>query len=249
MTGHQVHEQAGLGRVLLAVTLVVTACGGPSTGGPPPITVAATAREAPAATGPAPTAAPAAVPTATPPATAAAQVPATATLVPVTAPVSFTLRSEAIVDGRLLPAYRCERKQDGVEAVIPLAWTGVPAGTGSLAVVMHHHPVPGDETKVSSYLLLWAISPSATGIDHGEAPGRAWQMGANKDGVAVSYTSPCSKGAGAHEYTITVYALARTPASLPDRSTTDVTYQVLADAIATVEVLGMAQMTFTGTTP
>ncbi len=161
----------------------------------------------------------------------------------------FTLTSAAVEDGRLLTAFRCERKVGGIEASIPLAWSGVPPGTGSLAIVMSHHPDPADPTKVSSYLLLWGIPPSVTSIAHGGAGSGPWHMGANKDGVAVSYTSPCSKGRGTHEYTITLYALAAMPASLPDESSLAVTYDVLTGAIATAEVLDTASLTFTDTTP
>jgi phosphatidylethanolamine-binding protein (PEBP) family uncharacterized protein/Spy/CpxP family protein refolding chaperone len=171
--------------------------------------------------------------------------PATAAASATAATSTFTLTSEAVADGRLLPAFRCEPKVGGVEASIPLAWSNVPAGTRSLAVVMRHYPVPSDTTQVSSYLLLWDIDPSVTSISHGGADDGPWHMGANKDGTAVSYTSPCSQGAGAHEYTITLYALASRPASLPDRSTVDVTYEVLTKAIDTVGDLGTAKLTFT----
>lgn len=162
---------------------------------------------------------------------------------------AFALTSVAVDGGRLTAAYRCERKVDGVEASIPLAWSGVPTGTNSLAIVMSHHPDPADPSKVSSYLLLWDIPPSVTSIAHGGAGNGPWHLGADKDGVAVSYTSPCSKGRGTHEYTVTLYALSSTPASLPDESSLAVTYDVLTRAIATVEVLGTASLTFTDTTP
>jgi phosphatidylethanolamine-binding protein (PEBP) family uncharacterized protein len=161
----------------------------------------------------------------------------------------FTLSSPAVSDGRLLPEYRCEPKVNGVEASIPLAWSGGPPETGSLAVVMYHYPFPGDTSRVNSYLLLWDIAPSVTGIAHGGAGDGDWSMGGNKDGVTISYTSPCSKGTGTHEYTITVYALTETPPGLPTHSSLDVTYQVLTNAISTVDVLGTATLKFTDTTP
>jgi phosphatidylethanolamine-binding protein (PEBP) family uncharacterized protein len=164
-------------------------------------------------------------------------------------PATFTLSSPAVTNGQLLPAYRCEPKVNGVEASIPLAWSGVPVGTGSLAVVMHHDPFPGDTTRVSSYLLLWGIAPSVSGIPFGGAAAGSWFMGANKDGTAISYTSPCSRGAGTHEYTITLYALSEVPPSLPGHSSLDVTYRVLGAAISTANVLGTATLTFTDTTP
>jgi phosphatidylethanolamine-binding protein (PEBP) family uncharacterized protein len=165
------------------------------------------------------------------------------------ASTQFTLSSPAVVDGKLVPEYRCEKKVNGVEESIPLSWTNVPAGTKSLAVIMYHYPDPNDRTKVSSYLLLWGIDPSVTEIAHGGADDGDWYMGADKDGAAISYTSPCSKGAGTHEYTITIYALSQTPPSLPAESTLAVTYDVLKKAIDTVTVVDTASLTFTNTTP
>jgi phosphatidylethanolamine-binding protein (PEBP) family uncharacterized protein len=162
---------------------------------------------------------------------------------------TFALSSPAVRNGQLLPEYRCEPKVNGVEASIPLAWSGVPEGTGSLAIVMHHYPTPGAISEVNSYLLVWDIAPTVTGIGHGEADDGDWSMGANKDGTAISYTSPCSRGSGTHEYTITVYALSQTPSSLPERSSLDVTYPVLTAAVTTVSVLGTATLTFTDATP
>jgi phosphatidylethanolamine-binding protein (PEBP) family uncharacterized protein len=161
----------------------------------------------------------------------------------------FTLTTSAIVDGELLPEFRGEPKVNGVEESIPLAWENVPEGTGALAIIMHHFPDPNDKTKVNQYLLLWGIDPSVTAIPHGGADDGDWFMGPNKDGVVVSYTSPNSKGAGVHEYTITIYALTETPESLPKQDSLDVTYQVLTQAISTVTVIDTATLTFKVTTP
>jgi phosphatidylethanolamine-binding protein (PEBP) family uncharacterized protein len=114
---------------------------------------------------------------------------------------------------------------------------------------MYHYPHPSDTTHVSTYLALWGIDPSVTGIPYGGAGNGSWFMGANKDGTAISYTSPCSKGSGIHEYAIALYALSRTPPSLPAHNTRDVAYAVLTTAIADVDVLGTAKLTFTDTTP
>ena len=162
---------------------------------------------------------------------------------------SMSIWSPAVADGRLLTAFRCEPRVDGIEASIPLAWSGVPAGTASLAIGMSHHLDPSDPTRVSGYLELWAIPPTVTAIPAGGAGDGPWFMGANKDLVTVSYTSPCSKGKGTHEYTIELFALGATPASLPARSSLEVTYPVLVAAVATVPVLATATFTFADTTP
>lgn len=156
----------------------------------------------------------------------------------------FIVTSSAVTNGELLDEYKCENKVNDIESSIPLSWSNVPSTAGSLAVVMHHFPNPSDQTQANSYLLLWNIDPSVTAIAHGGADDGPWYMGANKDGTAISYSSPCSPSAGSHEYTITVYALSETPASLPSQSTVDVTWEVLMNAIQTVDVIDTATLTF-----
>jgi phosphatidylethanolamine-binding protein (PEBP) family uncharacterized protein len=162
----------------------------------------------------------------------------------------FTVTSDAIADGALLSAFKCEMKSmpDGFEDSIPLGWSGVPDGTGSVAVIMHHYPNPNDTdpSKANQYLLLWDIDPSVTEMAHGTADDGPWYMGANKDNAVISYTSPCSPdaSAGGKSYTITVYALSETPASLPTMSSLDVTFSVLLSAIETVTVIDTASITF-----
>ncbi|MBI1287861.1 MAG: hypothetical protein GC178_09810 [Flavobacteriales bacterium] len=165
-----------------------------------------------------------------------------------TATGDFTLTSIAVSNGELLDDYKCEQKVNDIEASIPLSWSNVPEGTGSLAVSMVHYPNPNDLAHPNSYLVLWDIDPSVTSIAHGAADDGPWFMGSNKDGTAISYTSPCSPDAGSHEYTITIYALSETPASLPSNSSIDVTYNVLMDAISTVTIVDQASLTFVSIT-
>jgi phosphatidylethanolamine-binding protein (PEBP) family uncharacterized protein len=158
----------------------------------------------------------------------------------------FILTSAAISEGVLLDGFKCERKgEDRTEASIPLAWSGVPQGTGALAITMHHFPNSNDTdpAKANSYLLLWGIDPSVTEIAHGTADEGAWFMGSDKDGTVTSYTSPCSQSTGTHQYTITIYALAETPASLPQESSY-VTLTVLLAALESVAELGRTTLTF-----
>ena len=156
----------------------------------------------------------------------------------------FTLTSVAIENGELLDTYKCEDKTDGSENSIPLSWSNVPAGTNSLAIIMKHYPNLDDLSNPSSYLLLWDIDPGVTEIAYGAADDGPWYMGSNKDGAAVSYTSPCSPSSGSHEYTITLYALSETPSVLPASSSIDVDYDVLINAISTVNVIGETSLTF-----
>lgn len=160
----------------------------------------------------------------------------------------FILTSEAVLDGLLLDDYKCEDKVDGKESSIPLAWSGVPEGTESLAISMTHYPHADDKTNVSNYLILWGINPDVSKIAYGMADDGDWFMGANKDESGVSYTSPCSPSAGSKEYTLTIFALSEVPASLPQESTVEVTYDVFTEALSTVTTVGEASLTFDSVT-
>ncbi|QWX85205.1 YbhB/YbcL family Raf kinase inhibitor-like protein [Cellulophaga sp. HaHaR_3_176] len=157
---------------------------------------------------------------------------------------NFKLTSIAIENGVLLDAYKCEEKINDVENSIPLSWENVPEGTKSLAVVMYHYPKKDDKTEINSYLLLWDINPETTEIPYKMASKGNWFMGANKDGTAISYTSPCSRGKGEHEYTIALYALSETPASLPKKNSLNVDYNVFMNALATVSIIDRTTLTF-----
>ena len=156
----------------------------------------------------------------------------------------FKLSSSAIEDGVLLDAYKCEEKINDVENSIPLSWKNVPDGTKSLAIVMYHYPKRDNKTEINSYLLLWDINPEITEIPYKMARNGNWYMGANKDGTAISYTSPCSRGKGKHEYTIALYALSETPASLPKANALDVDYATFMNAINTVKIIDRTTLKF-----
>ena len=156
----------------------------------------------------------------------------------------FKLSSNAIAQGVLLDAYKCEEKINDVENSIPLSWKNVPYGTKSLAIVMYHYPKRDNKTEINSYLLLWDINPEITEIPYKMARNGNWYMGANKDGTAISYTSPCSRGKGKHEYTIALYALSETPASLPKANALDVDYATFMNAINTVKIIDRTTLKF-----
>jgi phosphatidylethanolamine-binding protein (PEBP) family uncharacterized protein len=168
---------------------------------------------------------------------------------PTVSATGFKLTSTAIANGVLLDAYKCEKKVNGIENSIPLAWENAPAKATSFAITMIHYPNSSDSTKYSSYLLLWGIDKTVNKILYAEANKGPWFIGANKDGNNISYTSPCSAGAGTHQYILTIYALSETPANLPTKSSTAVTYDVLTKAISTVTVLDKAKLIFNSVTP
>lgn len=155
----------------------------------------------------------------------------------------FKLSSKAVVKGLLLDKYKCEKKVGDVENSIPLSWSNVPEGTNSLAIVMYHYPKKDDKTELNSYL-LWDIDSSITEIPYKMANNPNWFMGSNKDGTAISYTSPCSHGPGEHEYTIALFALSETPKSLPKSNSLQVDYHTFMESMSEVTIIDRTTLDF-----
>lgn len=158
---------------------------------------------------------------------------------------NFKITSPAVEKGVLLPAYQCEEKINDIENSIPLSWSNVPKGTKSLAIIMYHYPKKDDKSEVNSYLLLWNIDPMVTTIPYKMANNPNWFMGANKDKTAISYTTPCSKGPGKHQYTIALFALSEMPKTLPKSNSLEVDYHVFMKAISEVKIIDRTALTFT----
>ncbi len=115
---------------------------------------------------------------------------------------SFVLRSPAVADDGLLPK---EFTGDGDGISPPLEWSGVPEGTKSFAIIMHH--VAPDQTKW--YWILYNIPADVRSLPKNAkgvgTPGNNSINGRNE------YAPPHSKGPGPKTYIYTVYALSALP--------------------------------------
>lgn len=156
----------------------------------------------------------------------------------------FTLSSSAVVNGELLDKYKGETKINNKEKSIPLNWKNIPEDTESLAIIMYHYPHAEDHSNINSYLLLWNIDPSINEISYGEADKGEWFMGSNKDGNAISYTSPNSPSAGVHEYTIAIFSLAEKIKGLPEYSTLEVGLNEFMTALEDTAIISKAELNF-----
>lgn len=157
---------------------------------------------------------------------------------------TFSLTSSAVVNGELLEEFKGEEKINGIENSIPLKWENVPKGTTSLAIIMYHYPRTDDKSNVNTYLLLWNIKPTVTQIKYGEADDGDWFMGSNKDGNAISYTSPNSPSAGEHIYQISIFALSKTLSVLPQESSLEVDFDLFMSEMETNKIIGKADLVF-----
>jgi phosphatidylethanolamine-binding protein (PEBP) family uncharacterized protein len=131
--------------------------------------------------------------------------PSAATMVPVPdAPAvkGFILTSPAVTNGG---AYPVEFTGDGAGVTPPLDWTGVPEGTKSLVLIMHHAPFPGD---VKYYWTLYNLPPELTHLDKNTQG--VGSLGTGFRGK-VGYEPPHSKGPGPKTYVLSLYALSAVP--------------------------------------
>jgi Raf kinase inhibitor-like YbhB/YbcL family protein len=110
----------------------------------------------------------------------------------------FRLTSTAFEGGGAIPRrHTCE----GEDSSPPLAWSGTPEGTRSLALVMDDPDAPG---RTFLHWLAWGLDPASGGLEEGEA---APVEGTNDFG-STGYRGPCPPpGHGPHRYFFRLHAL------------------------------------------
>ena len=114
------------------------------------------------------------------------------------ATASLLLTSPVMVDGGTMPArHTC----DDAGLSPPLAWSGVPDGTG--AFVLLATTLARDGKKWN--WVLFNLSASQTELAEGQTD--AGTFGRTSDGPALAYAPPCSQGPGEKFYTFTLYAV------------------------------------------
>ena len=115
------------------------------------------------------------------------------------APRAMSVSSEAFSQNILPQRYTCH----GARINPPLDWSGAPADTKSLAVIVDDSSAP---ITPYIYWLVFDIQPGTTDIQEGALPTGAKQA-LNSAGT-MGYDPPCP-GSHSHWYRFTVYALNR----------------------------------------
>jgi Raf kinase inhibitor-like YbhB/YbcL family protein len=146
------------------------------------------------------------------------------------APRMMTVSSEAFSQYILPRAYTCHG--DGIHP--PLDWSGAPADTKSLALVVDDSSAP---ITPYIYWLVFNIQPGTTDIQEGTLPTGARQA-LNSAGT-MTYEAPCPTG-HSHAYRFTVYALNR-DVSLPNGAPLLAVWTAIADA-----TIGRGRIVVTG---
>ena len=113
---------------------------------------------------------------------------------------SIRLTSRSFANrGPIPPMFTC----DGFDGAPDLAWSGVPRGTVSLAVIMED---PKGRGGVFAHWTIFGIKPTTTSLAAGHVPRGALQ-GTN-DFHQTGYGGPCPPFTDkAHRYVFTIYAL------------------------------------------
>ncbi|MCX6969118.1 MAG: YbhB/YbcL family Raf kinase inhibitor-like protein [Verrucomicrobia bacterium] len=118
-------------------------------------------------------------------------------------PARFVLRSPEVADGGILPV---DFTGDGSGATLPLEWDGVPQGTASFAVIMHHVDPEG---MTKWYWTLYNIPADVRSLPKNVKG--VGTLGNNSVNGRTAYAPPHSRGPGEKTYIYTVYALSAPP--------------------------------------
>jgi Raf kinase inhibitor-like YbhB/YbcL family protein len=132
--------------------------------------------------------------------------------------MALALTSTAFQPSGAIPTvYTCQ----GKDISVPLAWSGLPAGTRSLALIVDDPDAPDPAAPKMTWVhwVLYNIPPAATGLPEG-VKARSLPAGAlegSNDWGRTGYGGPCPP-VGRHRYFFKLYAL---DVVLPDLGTPD----------------------------
>ena len=130
-------------------------------------------------------------------------------------PETLALTSPAFADGAALPA---RFTADGPGVSPPFAWSGVPAGTAALVLLVEDAGSPTPRPLV--HLIAWNIPLAQPGLEEGALPSPDRQTGGYQVGqnsfLRSEWLPPDPpSGHGQHDYIFQLYAL-REVLDLPD---------------------------------
>lgn len=117
--------------------------------------------------------------------------------------MKISVTSIAFKEGEMIPRkYTC----DGDEVSPPLAWSGIPADTKSIALIADDPDAPRGDWV---HWLMINIPPDVKGLPENIVPKETLENGATQgknDGGGFGYGSPCPPS-GTHRYYFKIYAL------------------------------------------
>ena len=145
----------------------------------------------------------------------------------------MVLHSEAFAPGAEIPRlYTC----DGSDTAPPLAWSAIPAGTKSLALVVDDPDAPGG-TWV--HWIVYNLPPSAASLSAGEALPKGARQGLN-GWKKAAYGGPCPPS-GRHRYSHRLYALDTVLPDVPGMNKATLEQAMHDHVLAQAELVGTYQ--------
>jgi Raf kinase inhibitor-like YbhB/YbcL family protein len=153
--------------------------------------------------------------------------------------MALKISSPAFADGGAIPAkYTCE----GGDSSPALAWSGAPAGTKSLVLIVDDPDAPDPKAPKMTWVhwVLYDLPPDSTGLPEGvsKLPGST-QAGTN-DWRRADYGGPCPP-IGRHRYFFKLYALDVTLSQLVNPTKLDVVSAMQGHVLAEAQMIGTYQ--------
>lgn len=151
---------------------------------------------------------------------------------------TLNVSSSAFAAEGMIPSkYSCE----GADMSPPLAWSAVPAGTKSIALICDDPDAPGG---MWVHWVLFNLPPSASSLPEKVEPGASLSDGARQganDFGKLGYGGPCPPPGKAHHYFFKVYALDTTVALKPGAKKADLLQAMEHHVLAEGMLMGKYQ--------
>jgi len=155
--------------------------------------------------------------------------------------MSLVLSSTAFAAGQPIPKrHTCE----GQDLSVPLAWSGLPAGTRSLALIVDDPdaPDPAAPKRTWVHWVLYNIPAGATGLAAGVEPAAlpAGTLQGRNDWGRTGYGGPCPP-TGRHRYFHKLYALDTVLPDLDEPTKAELERAMHGHVLASFELNGTYQ--------
>ena len=157
--------------------------------------------------------------------------------------VSVNVTSSKFTHQQEIPAlYTCQ----GKDLSPPLAWSGVPTGTKSLALIVDDPDAPDPKAPKMTWVhwVLYNLPPTATGLPEAVAPGAlpAGTKQGKNDWKKTGYGGPCPP-IGRHRYFFKLFALDTVLPDLNEPTKAQIEEAMKGHILASGQLIGTYQKT------
>ena len=153
--------------------------------------------------------------------------------------MTLVLSSSDFTDGQKLPR---ELTCEGKDVSPSLEWTGVPAGTKSLALIVDDPDAPDPAAPKMTWVhwVLYNLPATSTGLPEGVRSLPAGALDGNNDWKRTGYGGPCPP-IGRHRYFHKLYALDRVLDRLVRPTKAQVEAAMQGHVLAQAQLMGTYQ--------